>query len=113
MLATKNWKEQHSTNLGLVFDERGDYKHSLEQYQRALEIHRASHFERGEGDTLGNIGGIYLPLGIDHVNGLLPFVQSCEYQLFARTQNPMLTRGERAVKPPLASECNARLFGRF
>jgi len=47
----------------LVFDERGDFKQSLEQYQRALELHRASHFERGEGDTLGNLGGIYLLLG--------------------------------------------------
>jgi len=50
-------------NLGLVFDERGEYKRSLEQYVRALELHRASHFERGEGDTLGNIGGVYLMLG--------------------------------------------------
>ena len=51
-------------DFGLVLDELGDYKQSLSQYQRALELHRTSHFEtRGEGDTLGNIGGIYLLLG--------------------------------------------------
>ena len=40
-----------------------EYTHSLQQYQRALELHRQSHLERGEADTLGNIGGIYLLLG--------------------------------------------------
>jgi len=40
------------------------------------------------------------PSTIDHINGLLLFAQSCEYQLFARAQNPVLTRAESAVKPP-------------
>ena len=51
-------------NLGLVYDQLGgDYRRSLEQYQRALELYRGIDFERGESDTIGNIGGVYLMLG--------------------------------------------------
>ena len=50
-------------NLSLVYDEKGEYKRSLEQYQKALALHRASNYREGESDALGNIGGVYLLLG--------------------------------------------------
>src|SRR5215510_2402273 len=50
-------------NLGLVSHERGDYPRALQEFRRALELHRRSHFERGESDALGNIGGVSLQLG--------------------------------------------------
>ncbi len=51
-------------NLGLVYDQLGgDYRRSLDQYQRALELYREIDFPRGESDTIGNIGGVYLMLG--------------------------------------------------
>jgi CHAT domain-containing protein len=50
-------------NLSLVHDELGDYAVSLAQYRRVLELYRGQDFPRGEGDTLGNMGGVYLILG--------------------------------------------------
>ena len=41
-------------NLSLVYDEQGDYRKSLDQYQHALELHRSVNYEPGESDTLGN-----------------------------------------------------------
>jgi CHAT domain-containing protein/tetratricopeptide (TPR) repeat protein len=50
-------------NLSLVYDELGDYKTSLKQYEEVLGIYEDADFPRGMGDTLGNIGGVHLLLG--------------------------------------------------
>jgi tetratricopeptide (TPR) repeat protein len=50
-------------NLGLIADERGDYRHSLELYSEALEIFQRIDFPSGQTDALGNIGGVHLLLG--------------------------------------------------
>ncbi len=50
-------------NLSLVYDEQGDYRKSLQQYERALALHRELGDEEGESYTLGNIGGVHYTLG--------------------------------------------------
>ena len=75
-------------NLSLVYDEQGDYQRSLEQYQRALELHRATEFP--EGATLGNIGGVYLLLG--------------QYREAMRNYQEALAISERLELKPWASQ---------
>jgi len=51
------------TNIGFIYYELGDYAKSLENYQNALSIYRATGHRLGEIKILTNIGGIYNDLG--------------------------------------------------
>jgi len=47
------------TNIGLVYNNLGQYQKALDYYQQALFIHREIGDRHGEGANLGNIGLIY------------------------------------------------------
>jgi tetratricopeptide (TPR) repeat protein len=75
-------------NLGLVYDELGDHRKSLNEYNLALELYRVAQsqsgtnatIERGISDTTGNIGGTPL-LGEYARHWLLPTIAAIDERL--------------------------------
>ncbi len=53
----------HLGNLGLAYDDLGDYRRAIEYHEQALAILREIGDRRGEGNALGNLGIAYKNLG--------------------------------------------------
>ena len=58
--------------LGQIWRSLGDYMQALKYQQDALDIKRAIGDKSGEADSLGNIGVIYIYLGVVVVRDKLP-----------------------------------------
>lgn len=50
-------------NIGVVYDDLGQYQKTLKYYQQALDIHREIGNQRGKGSVLANLGVVYQNLG--------------------------------------------------
>jgi tetratricopeptide (TPR) repeat protein len=53
----------HLTNLGLAYENLGEYEKAIDYQQQALAIKREMGDKRGEGNSLGNLGNVYYFLG--------------------------------------------------
>jgi len=63
-LGNRTLEASARNNLGLVYDGIGNYRRSLAEYERALELYRGStNSEQAVSDTIGNVGGRHLLLG--------------------------------------------------
>ena len=62
-LGDKSYISQFLGNIGLVYDNLGQYENALSHHQQVLEVYRELNDERNESAALSNIGVVYQNLG--------------------------------------------------
>ncbi len=64
-------------NLGIAYENLGDYTKAIERYQQELQIAREIGDRRGEGNALGNLGLAYENLG-DYTKAIEHYQQALQ-----------------------------------
>ena len=67
---------QTLSNIGTIYDSRGDKRKALEYFLEALAIRRATEDRRGEALTLNHLGSTVASLG-DNQKSLDYYRQAC------------------------------------
>lgn len=62
----RNWEGQTLGNLGIAYDELGEYHRAIEYQEKRLEIVCEISDRQGEGRCLGNLGTAYYSMGEYH-----------------------------------------------